>query len=304
MSDSIAQQSMTGFMQDIRSLHPGPILKRRGFMLGSLSAGFAASVVPTGPLLAQTITTDTGGLEVGEIKIKTSDAQVPAYFAKPQGKSNLPIVLVVQEIFGVHEHIRDVCRRFAKAGYLAVATELFFRQGDPSKVANMADIISNIVAKVPDAQVMSDLDASAQWAIANGGNSDKLAITGFCWGGRITWLYAAQSPLVSAGVAWYGRLTGPQNPMNPNHPQQIADSLKAPVLGLYGAADGGIPLDTVEEMKTRLSLGTKASLASEFVVYPDTPHAFHADYRASYRKGPAEDGWKRCLEWFSTNGVV
>jgi carboxymethylenebutenolidase len=299
-----AQDGDRGLVSEIMSLNSGPVIKRRGFMLGSLGAGFAASVVPTGALLAQTITTDTKGLDAGEIKIKTADGEVPGYYAKPAGKSNCATVLVVQEIFGVHEHIRDVCRRFAKAGFLAVAPEMFARQGDVSKMTNIAEIISSVVAKVPDAQVMSDLDATVQWATGNGGNADKLAITGFCWGGRITWMYSAHNPKVKAGVAWYGRLTGPQNAMNPSHPQLIAHQLNGPVLGLYGGADSGIPQDTIEEMKTRLALGDKASQASEFVVYPDTPHAFHADYRPSYRKGPAEDGWVRCLAWFKKYGLA
>jgi carboxymethylenebutenolidase len=293
-----------GLINDIKSLNSGPVIKRRGFMLGSLSAGFAASVAPTGALLAQTIATDTAGLDAAEIKIKTADGDVPGYYAKPAGKSNCPTVLVVQEIFGVHEHIKDVCRRFAKAGFLAVAPEMFARQGDVSKMTNVAEIISTVVAKVPDAQVMSDLDATVQWASANGGSADKLGITGFCWGGRITWMYSAHNPKVKSGVAWYGRLTGPQNAMNPSHPQLIAHTLNGPVLGLYGGADSGIPQDTIEEMKTRLALADKAGQASEFVVYPDTPHAFHADYRPSYRKGPAEDGWVRCVGWFKKNGLA
>jgi carboxymethylenebutenolidase len=293
-----------GMINDIKSLNSGPVIRRRGFMLGSLSAGFAASVVPTGQLLAQTVVTDLTGLNAGEIKIKTPDGDIPGYYAKPAGQANCATVLVVQEIFGVHEHIRDVCRRFAKAGFMAVAPEMFARQGDVSKMTNVAEIISAVVAKVPDAQVMSDLDATVQWAAGNGGSAEKLGVTGFCWGGRITWMYTAHNPKVKSGVAWYGRLTGPQNAMNPSHPQLIAHQLKVPVLGLYGGADSGIPLDTVEEMKTRLALADKAGQASEFVVYPDTPHAFHADYRPSYRKGPAEDGWARCLAWFKKNGLA
>jgi carboxymethylenebutenolidase len=282
-----------------------PPLQRRGFMLGSLTAGFAASVAPTGDLLAQVVSTDTQGLEAGDIMVPVSDnlGRMPAYYAKPQGKQNCSVVLVVQEIFGVHEYIKDTCRRFAKAGYLAIAGEFFARQGDPRKYNSPGEIITEIVGKVPDAQVLSDLDACVRWAAANGGSAEKVAVTGFCWGGRITWLYAAHNPKVRAGVAWYGRLTGPQNPITPEQPQTIADKLHAPVLGLYGAADSGIPLDTVEEMKVRLSLGNTHSQASEFVVYPDTPHAFHADYRPSYRKDKADDGWKRCLAWFTKSGL-
>jgi carboxymethylenebutenolidase len=304
LSTSAEQDVDAGWVSEVRSLNSGPVIKRRGFMLGSLSAGFAASVAPTGALLAQTITTDANGLDAGEIKIKTADGDVPGYYAKPAGKSNCATVLVIQEIFGVHEHIRDVCRRFAKAGFMAVAPEMFARQGDVSKMTNVAEIISTVVAKVPDAQVMSDLDATVQWAASNGGSADKLGITGFCWGGRITWMYSAHNPKIKSGVAWYGRLTGPQNAMNPSHPQLIAHKLNGPVLGLYGGADSGIPQDTIEEMKTRLALADKAGLASEFVVYPDTPHAFHADYRPSYRKGPADDGWLKCVAWFKKNGLA
>jgi len=209
----------------------------------------------------------------------------------------------VQEIFGVHEHIKDVCRRFAKQGYLAIAPELFFRQGDPRTIENVGEIIQAIVNKVPDAQVLADLDACAAWAARNGGDPDRLAITGFCWGGRITWLYAAHGP-VKAGVAWYGRLVGERTPLTPRHPIDVAGMKQGPVLGLYGGADTGIPLETVEQMKAALAQGNAASRASQFVVYPDAPHAFHADYRPSFRQGPAEDGWKRCLAWFAQHGVA
>jgi carboxymethylenebutenolidase len=298
------QPSVDGMVNEIKSLSGTPLIKRRGFVLGSLSAGFAASVVPTGDLLAQTITTDSKGLDAGEIKIKTNDVDVPGYFAKPAGKSNCPTVLVVHEIFGVHEHIRDVCRRFAKAGFMAVAPEMFARQGDVSKMSSIPEILSTVVMKVPDVQVMSDLDATARWAASNGGSAEKLGITGFCWGGRVTWMYSAHNPKLRSGVAWYGRLTDPQTPMTPSHPQLIAHQIHCPVLGLYGGADAGIPLNTVEEMKTRLSLADQAGQASEFVIYPDTPHAFHADYRPSYRKGPAEDGWAKCVAWFKKNGLA
>ncbi len=298
----------SAWINDINSLSAVPPAmpgaERRGFMLGTLGAGFAASVAPTGALLAQTIQTDGQGLELADIFVKVADGQVPAFVAKPAGKRHCPTILVVQEIFGVHEYIRDVCRRFAKLGYMAVAPEMFFRQGDPRQYTNAADIISNIMSKVPDATVLSDLDACAAWAAGNGGSMDKLGITGFCWGGRIVWMYSAHQPRLKAGVAWYGRLNGAQNAITPNNPLQIADKLKAPVLGLYGAADTGIPLDTVEDMKDRLSVGDQASQASSFVVYPDTPHAFHADYRPSYRAPAAADGWTRALAWFRKNGVM
>jgi carboxymethylenebutenolidase len=225
----------------------------------------------------------------------------------PEGKKNLPVILVIQEIFGVHEHIADVCRRFAHAGYLAIAPELYARQGDPSTYTDIPKLQADIVSKVPDAQVMGDLDAVVAWAGANGGNAKKLGITGFCWGGRITWLYAAHNKAVKAGVAWYGRLVGTVSPLTPKHPVQLAAELKAPVLGLYGGQDGGIPLTTVNEMKEALAAagakGNTAAAGSEFVVFRDAPHAFHADYRPSYRKEAAQEGWARALAWFKAKGV-
>jgi carboxymethylenebutenolidase len=203
----------------------------------------------------------------------------------------------------VHEYIADTARRFAKAGYLAIAPDLYARQGDASKYTEIPKLMAEVVAKVPDAQVMADLDGAMKWAAANGGDVNKAAVTGFCWGGRITWLYSAHAP-VKAGVAWYGRLVGNASELTPRHPVDIAASLKAPVLGLYGAADTGIPLDTVDKMKAALANGSPAAKASQFVVYPDAPHAFHADYRPSFRQGPAEDGWKRALEWFKANGAA
>jgi len=233
---------------------------------------------------------------------------MPAYRAQPAGKTGLPVVLVLSEIFGVHEYIADTARRFAKAGYLAIAPELFVRQGDAQSYGEMAKLMSEVIAKVPDAQVLADLDATAAWAAANGGHADKLGVTGFCWGGRQTWLYAAHNPKVKAGVAWYGRLVGQPNALTPRNPVDVAEQLKGPVLGLYGAADTGIPLDTVDKMKAALAKaaeqGNAAAKASQFVVYPDAPHAFHADYRPSFRKEAAEDGWKRALAWFQQHGVV
>lgn len=292
-------------IEDVNALVPAAVLSRRGFVAGSLTAGFAASVAPTGELLAQTITTPTEGLRAEAVSIPMPDGQsVPGYLAAPRTFRRTPIVLVVQEIFGVHEHIRDVCRRLARAGYCAIAPELFFRQGDPAKLEAAAEILKTIVPRVTDAQVMSDLDATVAFARANGGDDSRMAITGFCWGGRITWLYAAHNPDIKAGVAWYGRLTGPTNAANPAHPHDIADRLRGPVLGLYGGADQGIPVSTVDEMKQRLARGNASSKASEFVVYPDAPHAFHADYRPSYRKEAAQDAWARALAWLSRHGVA
>jgi carboxymethylenebutenolidase len=264
----------------------------------TLATGFAAAVQP---VAAQTqVSTDTHGLTAGEVKVKVPDGEMPAYRAMPEGKGNLPTVIVVQEIFGVHEHIKDVCRRLAKAGYLAVAPELYARQGDVSRLSGIEEI-RPIVAKVPDAQVMADLDATAKWAAANGGDAKKLAITGFCWGGRIVWLYSAHNPGLKAGVAWYGRVEGAPAALQPKNPVDLVGGMKAPVLGLYGGADAGIPNDGVERMKAALKA---AGQPSEIHVYPDMPHGFHADYRPSYRKGAAEDGWRRMLEWFGKHGVA
>jgi carboxymethylenebutenolidase len=282
--------------EEIDSLQPQLALTRRGFVKTSLGAGFAAAV---SPVIAQTtITTDTQGLTAGEVKIATKDGEIPAYRAAPAGRSGLATVLVVQEIFGVHEHIRDVCRRFAKAGFLAVAPELYARQGDASRYTEIPKLIAEVVAKVPDAQVMGDLDAAAAWAAKNGGDAGRLGITGFCWGGRIVWMYAAHNAKLKAGVAWYGPVARAYS-AGDKTPLDVAAQVKAPVLGLYGAADGGIPNDTVEKMRDALKAAGNAR--SEIVLYPDMPHAFHADYRPSYRKEAADDGWKRCVGWFRTN---
>jgi carboxymethylenebutenolidase len=219
----------------------------------------------------------------------------------PATGKGFPVILVVQEIFGVHEHIKDVTRRFAKLGYMAIAPEMYFRQGDVSKMTDNKEIFAKVVSKVPDSQVMSDLDSTVAWAGKNGGNVEKLGITGFCWGGRITWLYTAHNPNVDAGVAWYGRLVGDKSEMTPAHPIDFVEKINAPVLGLYGGADAGIPNDTVERMNEALK---KAGKKSMIHLYPDTPHAFHADYRPSYRKAQADDGWKRAIEWFKKHGVA
>ena len=255
--------------------------------------------------MAQTaIKTSAEGLVSGEVTIDVNGFRMPAYRSAPAGKTGLPVVLVVSEIFGVHEYIADVTRRLARQGYLAIAPELFVRQGDPSEYGEIARIQSEIIAKVPDAQVMSDLDACVAWAGAHGGDLKRVAITGFCWGGRVAWLYAAHQPRLKAAVAWYGRLVGAANALTPQQPLDLVSQYKAPVLGLYGGADTGIPLDSVDRMHTALAQGSPAARASEFVVYPDTPHAFHADYRPSYRQGPAEDGWKRLLAWLRRHGVA
>jgi carboxymethylenebutenolidase len=275
---------------------------RRTALKAALGVGYAAAAMP---IMAQTaIKTSAEGLTTGEFTYEVNGFKVPAYRAAPAGKTNLPVVLVIQEIFGVHEYIADTARRFAKAGYLAIAPELYARQGDPTTYGEIAKLMAEVVSKVPDAQVMADLDGAVKWAGANGGDTAKVGITGFCWGGRITWLYAAHSKNVKAGVAWYGRLVGNPSELTPKHPVDIAASLNGPVLGLYGAADAGIPLDTVDKMKAALAAGNAAAKASQFVVYPDAPHAFHADYRPSFRQGPAEDGYQRALAWFKANGVA
>jgi carboxymethylenebutenolidase len=208
----------------------------------------------------------------------------------------------VQEIFGVHEHIKDICRRFAKLGHMAIAPEMFARQGDVSKMTNINAIISDVVSKVPDAQVMSDLDAAVRYAEKTGkADTSKLGITGFCWGGRVVWLYAAHNPKLKAGLAWYGRLVGQPNELHPKHPIDVVGQLKAPVLGLYGGEDQGIPNVTVERMRKALM---DAGNPSEIMLYPDTPHGFHADYRPSYRKEQAEDGWRRLRDWFKKHGAA
>jgi len=291
---------MTAFDADLRSLSAQTTLSRRTVIATSLATGFALAAQP---VAAQTtITTDTSGLIAGEVKIPTGDGEIPAYRAMPSEGGPFPTILVVQEIFGVHEHIKDVCRRLAKLGYFALAPELYARQGDVSGLTNIQQIVSEVVSKVPDAQVMSDLDAAVAYAKGTGkADTARLGITGFCWGGRITWLYAVHNPSVKAGVAWYGRLVGDSSALTPKHPVDVAADLKAPVLGLYGGADQGIPVATIDRMKEACRAAGKTC---EFVVFPDAPHAFHADYRPSYRAEPAQDGWKRLQDWFRQHGVA
>ena len=284
--------------QDIRMVMPDPQINRRTFAVASLATGFAAAV---SPVSAQTITTDSNGLTSGEVKIPVVGGDIPGYRAMPAKAGNYPVVLVVQEIFGVHEHIKDLCRRFAKAGYFAVAPELYARQGDVSKVANIQDIMP-IVGKVPDSQVMSDLDATAAWAKSTGsGDSSRLAVTGFCWGGRIVWLYAAHNPNLKAGVAWYGRVAGAANPLQPKNPIDLVADMKAPVLGLYGGKDTGIPVDQVEQMRAAMKAANKKF---DITIYPEAQHGFNADYRPSYNADAAKDGWSKALAWFKANGAA
>jgi carboxymethylenebutenolidase len=279
---------------------------RRTALRVALGVGYAAAALP---IKAQNaIKTSAEGLATGEATFDVGGFSVPFFYAMPAGKKGLPVMLVVHEIFGVHEYIADICRRFAKAGYLAIAPELYARQGDPSSYGEIAKLMAEVVSKVPDAQVMADLDGAVAWAGKNGGNLKKVGITGFCWGGRISWLYAEQSKNVKAAVAWYGRLVGTASALTPKQPLDLAAGLKAPVLGLYGGQDGGIPLTTINQMKEALAeagaIGNTAAQGSEFVVYQDAPHAFHADYRSSYRREAAEDGFAKALAWFKAHGVV
>ena len=287
---------------DLDSLLPARNYDRRAFVRTALGSGFAAAVLPAG---AQTVRTDSAGLVVGEVTIPVGNFQLPAYRAMPAHATGaLPTVLVVSEIFGVHDHIADIARRFAKRGYLAIAPELFARQGDPGSYGEISKLIAEVIDKVPDAQVLGDLDACARWAAAHGGDGGRLAVTGFCWGGRIVWLYAAHNPSLKCGVAWYGRLAGESNALRPRQPIDLAAELRAPVLGLYGAQDQGIPLADVERMRAALAHGSAAARRSQIHVYAEAGHAFNADYRASYVKSAADDGWRRCLAWFAAHGVA
>ncbi|MFN4004746.1 MAG: dienelactone hydrolase family protein [Hylemonella sp.] len=291
--------------QDLQALlhhRDGPAGRtRRQALKAALGVGYAACTLP---IMAQTaIRTPTDGLTVGEVTIDVQGFRMPAYRAMPAGKTRLPVVLVLSEIFGVHEYIADITHRFAREGYLAIAPELFVRQGDAQSYGEMAKLIAEVISKVPDAQVAGDLDATVAWAGAHGGDPDRVGVTGFCWGGRQTWLYAAHQPRIKAAVAWYGRLEGERTALTPRHPIDVAAQLHAPVLGLYGEADTGIPLASVERMKAALAAGNAQARASQFVLYKDAPHAFHADYRPSYRQQAAQDGWQRCLAWLRQHGV-
>ena len=293
--------------EDIINLIPdAPQLGRREFFVTSILAGVFATAVS--PIQAQTrITTDSTGLIAGEVKIPVNGGgTIPAYRAMPDKKGKFPTVLVVQEIFGVHEWIQDVCRRFAKLGYMAIAPSLYARQGDVTKMTDVREIISKVVSKVPDSQVMADLDATAAYAGKNNGNTKKLSITGFCWGGRITWLYAAHNPKVDAGAAWYGgglvpSDRSPKNPLQPVFPIDVAKDLKVPVLGLYGGLDKGIPLDSVHRMQDELKKGKSKS---EIVVFPNADHGFHADYRPTYNIQASADAWAKLLDWFKKHGAA
>ncbi|MDO8431883.1 MAG: dienelactone hydrolase family protein [Candidatus Binatus sp.] len=272
-------------------------ITRRAFVVGSLAAGFALAVMP---VAAETITTDANGLVAGEVRIPVADGEMPAYRAMPATGGPFPTILVVQEVFGVHEHIKDICRRLAKLGYFAVAPALHAREGDVSQLSSIQEILK-VVAKVPDKQVASDLDAAVAWAKSTGkADTSRLGITGFCWGGRQVWLYAAHNPAVKAGVAWYGPLQAHGSDASSESPLELVNRLNAPVLGLYGGDDSSIQMAEIEQMRAALKAAGKPS---EIVVYPDTPHGFNADYRDSYRPAAAKDGWKRMEAWFKQHGV-
>jgi carboxymethylenebutenolidase len=283
----------------VASLSPNRDFSRRGFVLTGLAAGFALAVMPVS---AQTIVTDSKGLEAGEVKVPVSDGAIPAYRAMPAAGGPFPTVVVIQEIFGVHEHIKDICRRFAKLGYFAVAPALYAREGDVSKMTDIQQILDSVVSKVPDAQVASDLDATVAWAKSTGkADTARLGITGFCWGGRQVWLYAAHNPAVKAAVAWYGPLAGEATALKPKQPLDLASTITVPVLGLYGGADSGIPTTDIEAMQAALKAAHKLS---QIIVYPDTPHGFNADYRPSYRPAQAKSAWAQMLDWFKYFGVA
>jgi carboxymethylenebutenolidase len=271
---------------------------RRTIVVTSLAAGFALSVQP---LSAETLHTDSTGLESGEVRIPVKDGEIPAFRALPAGGTNLPVVIVIHEIFGVHEWIQDVCRRLAKQGYLAIAPYLYSRQGNALVYTDIAKLVEEIVSKVDDNTVTSDLDSTVQWAIRNKGDAKRVAVTGFCWGGRQTWLYTAHNPSVSAGVAWYGHMVRKEGDTHPKHPVEVADAFKGRMLGLYGELDKGIQQTQIEAM--RAALKAAGDTKSEIVVYPGADHGFLADYRPSYNEAAAKDAWARCLAWFKSHGV-
>jgi carboxymethylenebutenolidase len=267
-------------------------ISRRNFIVTSLGTGFALAVLPVS---AQTITTSTEGLIAGEVKVPVIDGEIPAYRAMPATGSSFPTILVIEEVFGVHEWVQDICRRVAKLGYYAIAPELFSRQGDPAKISDINQLLKDIISKAPDNQIMSDLDATVAYAKTTGkADTSKLGITGFCWGGRIVWMYAGHNPNVKAAVAWYGPVVRAYHEGD-KAALDIVPNVKAAVLGLYGGADPGIPVDSLNKIKDAMQAQGKTV---EIVVYPDTPHGFNADYRPSYRKEAAEDGWKRMTAWF------
>jgi carboxymethylenebutenolidase len=294
---------MTIDQAHLDSLNPALHLDRRGFIATAIASGFSLAA---GPVMAQTaIHTSADGLTAGMVHIPAAGGNMPAYRAQPQGGTHLATILVVSEIFGVHEHIQDICRRLAQDGYLAVAPELFARQGDPSKYTDSGRLMSEVVNKVPDRQVMGDLDATAKWAASHGGDPKRLGIIGFCWGGRQVWLYDAHNPNLKAAAVFYGPLRGKADPeLRPQFPVDIAGQLHAPVRGAYGGKDQGITQDDIAAMQAALRNGSKAARDSVIEVYPNVGHAFVADYRPSYSRPEAQQAWARAIEWFRTHGLA
>jgi carboxymethylenebutenolidase len=284
-------------MTELNGLRDYP-LARRGVLMTGLISGFTLA---TQRVEAQAIHTDPTGLDAGETQIPTSNGKLPAYYARPARKGTFPVILVNEEIFGVHEYIKDVCRRWAKLGYLAVATEYYARIGDLSKMTDIKQIVTDVISKAPDAQYMADLDATAAWALENGGSSTRVGVMGFCRGGRQTWLYAAHSPHLKAAVAFYGPLLGTPSPIQPRTALDVAAEIKCPLLGLYGGQDPSIPVESVRQAEAKAKAAHKTV---DIVIYPDAPHGFHADYRPSYRQADAEDAWKRAIAWFHRFGVI
>jgi carboxymethylenebutenolidase len=287
---------MKDTMDDMDGLTRFP--RGRRFVMTGLMTGLTLA---TTRVEAQVIHTDTAGLDAGEIKVPVSDGAVPAYYARPEGDGPFPIVLVNEEIFGVHEYIKDICRRLAKLGYLAVAPEIYARIADMSKITDFTNIFRDVISKAPDATVMSDLDATAAWAAANRGDANRLGVVGVCRGGRTTWLYAEHNPKLRAAVAWYGPVAGAVSELQPKTPTDLAEQLHCPLLGLYGGKDAGV---RVEDVQAAAAKARAAGQTVEIVVYPDAPHGFHADYRPSYRPADAADGWQRTLAWLKKYGVA
>lgn len=286
---------------EVDNLVPHVPFDRRTFIKAALGTGFAAAVLPVS---AQTVHTDSDGLDAGEVAVRSGGDTVPVYRAQPKGGTHLPVLIVVHEIFGVHQHIADICRRFAKQGYLALAPNLFSRQGDPMAYPTIQQLNDGLVSKVADQQVLADIDATVAWAGVHGGDLKRLGVVGFCWGGRIVWLYNEHSPTVRAAVAWYGPLGGERTALKPSRPVDNVATLHAPTLGLYGGKDTGITQDQVAQMKDALAHGPRPARESEIVLYPDAGHAFFADYRPSYRQADAQDSWRRALEWLRAHGVA
>jgi carboxymethylenebutenolidase len=283
-------------LHGLSGLAATPVARR--FMMTGLMTGLTLAATR---VEAQVIHTDSVGLEAGETRIPVPDGQLPAYYARPQGDGPFPTVLVIEEIFGVHDYIKDTCRRLGHLGYLAVAPELYARLGDLSKMSDIGQIIRDVISKAPDATLMSDLDATATWAAANHGDANRLGVTGFCRGGRDTWLYAAHNPRLKAAVAWYGPVMGPTSEIQPKNAMDVAAELKCPLLGLYGGQDQGVK---VADVQAAAAKARAAGKTVEIVVFPDAPHGFHADYRPSYRPADAAEGWKRMQDWFRQHGVA